>query len=177
MQLALTVDDVDHLVVHVTVVGRAPRRDHAEELRYVQGSDFLVDEVPKFAIPACGKRGPVRIADRPPFRVMSFVVTLGSADREDDELLRPRIVELEALARRDESAGVGFELVLAAIDEKRAAAGDDEENLLDSLHATRLRAPRCTANQPLFEPLGARGAVDRHLHGGGVPGLGAALDS
>src|SRR5829696_3169291 len=177
MQLALTFDDVDHFVVHVAVVGRAPGRDHAEELRDVQGSDFLVDEVPELAIAACRKSRPVRVADRPPFRVRSRVVALRRADREDDELLRPRIVELEGLARRDEGAGVGFELVFAAVDNEGAVAGNDEQNLLDSLEAMRLRAPGCTANQPLFEPLRARAPVDRHLHGGGVLGVATALDS
>src|SRR5215213_3155706 len=177
MQLALTFDDVDHLVVHVTVIGRAPGRDHAEELRDVHGSDFFVDEVPELPIAPCRKRRPVRVTDRSPFRVMAVVITLGSADRKDDELIRPRVVELEGLARRDERAGVGLELVLTPVDEKGAASGDDEENLLDSVQATGLRAPRCTANEPLFEPLGARAAVDRHPHGGGVVGLGATLHS
>ena len=145
MQLALTLYDVNNLVVDVAVIGGAPGRDHAEELRHVAGSDFVVDEVAELAIAPGGKRGSVRVTDRPPFRAGRRPVVLRSAYSEDDELLRPRIVELEALAGRDVGPRVGLELMSTAVEDERAATGDDEEDLLDSLEPyAASNAPECS---------------------------------
>ena len=128
---ALALDDVDHLVVDVAVVGCPPRRDHAEELRHVAGADVVVDEVPELAVASGRKRRPVPVADRSLLGARRGLV-LRCADRDHDELLRPRVVELEAFAGRDVGARVRLEVVGTAVEDERALPRDDEENLLSS---------------------------------------------
>src|SRR5262245_23474063 len=163
MQLALTLYDVDHLVVDVAVIGCTPRRDHAEELRHVPGADFVVDEVAELAIAPGRKRRPVGVADRALLGA-GHRLLLRSTDGHDDQLLRAWILELHALAGRNVGAGVGLEVMSTAVEDERAGPGDDEEHLLPVLEGACLRSAQSEADQTLLEPLGSRrAAVDRHL--------------
>src|ERR687888_2436912 len=128
VQEALPFEDVDHLVVDVAVHAGATGRDDADELGDVEAADVLVDEVAKLAVRAGRQRRPVTPTHGPP--AWGRLVLLRRGHRHDDEVLRPRRLDLVFLAGCDVGAGVGLELVRLAVDVERALAGDDEQDLL-----------------------------------------------
>src|SRR5688572_21976805 len=118
MECALPFDDVDDLVIDVAM-GRNPARiDDAEELREVVITDLLVGEVLEAPLLSCGKRRTVGSTNRALLGRRVDPVLLVDADGDDDELLGPRVVDLEALAGCDVGAHVRLELVLASLDDQ-----------------------------------------------------------
>ncbi len=81
---------------------------------------------------------------------------LRSRHRHQLELVGPRVVDPVAVARGEVRARVGLERVCAAVELERAAAGDDEEDLLAPVQPPLLRPPGGVAHDPLLEVGGGR---------------------
>src|SRR5712691_3060460 len=173
---ALTLDHVHHLVVGVAVQRRLARRDHAHELRDVEAAGVLVHEVAELPVRRGGERRLVRVADRDAAVLADAAVALRCRDRDGEELVRAGVLDRVTLTGDDERAGLRRELVRLALEVERAAAGDDEEDLLPAGVRTLDRAARREADHALLEVLAAAGGVDYRPDVGSIAGLPASLD-
>jgi hypothetical protein len=162
VECSLSINYIDDFVVGMAVHRCSPWRDHAQELRDVETACVLVHEVSELTVGACLEDGLVGVADRAAPRLGALL--LRSRDRDDHELLRPRVLDLVGLAGDHVGAGVGLELVLLAANAKGPPARDDEEELLPLVRATGLRASFGEADDALFQSFRAVAAVDRDLY-------------
>src|SRR6266540_706884 len=85
---AFPLENVNDLVVRVAVLGRAARRDRADELCHVEAADVLVDEVAELPVRRRGERlALVEANGDAPVRA-DAEVTLGRRDRDEEKFVR-----------------------------------------------------------------------------------------
>src|SRR5207253_1158110 len=173
---ALAFDHVDDFVVGVAVRRRLARRNHAYELGHVEAADILVDAIAELAVGRSRERRLLRVADDDAAVIADAAVTLRRGDRDDEQLLRARVLDGVALLGRHECACVRLESMRLALEVERAASGDDEEHFLPAVVGALGGAAGREADDTLLEVLAAAGGVDNRADLRGVARLPAAFD-
>ncbi len=165
VQEALARDHVDNLVVGVAVVGRAPDRDLAHELRETGAADVGVDEQPERPADAgllVGLRGEAHGHAPGAEHRRIGVGGRGSIDDQRHQRLGPVVLDRVRLAGGDVGRGVGLELVMAlTVEVERRRAGEHEQRLLVAGHGRALRAPDGKAHHALHQRGASARAIDR----------------
>src|SRR3954451_23413733 len=129
---ALAGEDVDHLVVEVHVVGRAGRRDVADEVRRRAQPAGRIGDDPELPL----GRGRLRFLvgepahDRPLAGGGLRRRGVGDRHRHEPQRRIAGVAQLVALAGREVGAGFGLERVLGAAEAQAPATREDEEDLL-----------------------------------------------
>src|SRR6266511_1941833 len=157
---AFALDDVTDLVVGVAVERRLARLDDPDELRHVEAAGVFVDEVLEGPFARGRKLRLVGETDCDAPVAARRLAILRRDDRDEDEVVGAWIVDRVRLARGDEDACFGRELVAPALEIEVAAARDDIEDLLVSVEAPLPRPALAEPDEALLEQRAAVRAVE-----------------